>query len=292
MKSKIIMIMVTPFLINSSLVYAESKTDQKTIIKEIVTTMTDARSSTVNLLNLYRDGGAKICAGTLISKNLILTAAHCIPEDSDKIAVVGFGINLKESILRSPPKHPTYKIKEIKPYPSYEFGIEKKLDNSYKDLAIFKFNGELPEGFKIRQLPKDNFQISSKDTLELLGYGKTSVKQADDGTLRRSILPATDILNKIYTERSDENGEITRTEIQIPKAILLNNNHGAACEGDSGGPLFVKNSKNELILIGVLSQGVELTENSEKCTGYSIFVDLRQKLDWIQKTMNELNSTQ
>jgi secreted trypsin-like serine protease len=67
------------------------------------------------------------------------------------------------------------------------------------------------------------------------------------------------------------------------------------CNGDSGGPLYTRNTDGQLTLVGVTSLGIDvapnaLTPEKKTCRGVSLFVDIRDQLKWINDTANALNN--
>lgn len=256
-----------------------------------VTAMTEARSSTVLLMNIDIGQNKVIyCTGTLIAKNLVLAAAHCMNKTG--ITRVGFGLNVPES-MGPQSKYPLYRVNEIKPHPAYNFQ-RHLLSNAPVDLAIFKFDGVIPEGFKVRELPSVDYKVPTSGIIEMIGYGQTSEKVIDPGTLRSTEVAADHIIDTFQVQRTDRDGQVSEIDVTIPGTIVVNQPETGVCSGDSGGPLFVRDAQGQLTYVGVSSRNIDLTQQEsipedQACHGVSIFVDVRAQLKWITDTAAELN---
>ncbi|MGE5085090.1 MAG: S1 family peptidase [Bacillota bacterium] len=279
---------------NTALTLAPDNSDN-IVNGEIVTTMTEARSSTVLLASIRKDNSASLCTGTLIADNLVLAAAHCAPKTNEKdtITIIGFGLNFMES-FGSSRKYPFYQAIDIKVHEGYD-ATSKSVNNAPNDLAIFKFKGALPPEFKVRALPTSDFKVSATDTLEMVGYGNTSEIAQDSGTLRQTKLPADHITDVIHVKATDKNGLVDEGDIPAPGVILVKQPDTGVCTGDSGGPLYIKNTEGQWTYLGVTSMGIDvnpnaLTPEKKTCHGVSLFVDIRQQLNWITATVKALNN--
>jgi len=262
---------------------------------KLVAEMTEARSSTVFLAALRPDGSASFCTGTLIAENLILSAAHCVPKPDQKnvITIVGFGLNLDESFGPNH-KYPFYRTIDAKPHKDYD-PTTKSLGNAPFDLAIFKFKGAIPPEFKVRALPAFDFKIAASDTLEMIGYGNTSEIAQDSAILRQTELSADRITDLVHIKATDKEGVVQERDIPVPGTIIVKQPDTGVCTGDSGGPLYVKNSEGQLTYVGITSMGLDVTPNAlsaekKSCRGVSLFVDIREQLKWITETVNALNN--
>ncbi|MFM6929231.1 MAG: S1 family peptidase [Bdellovibrio sp.] len=261
---------------------------------ELVTTMTEARSSTVLLASIRKDNSAALCTGTLIADNLILAAAHCAPKatEKDTIILIGFGLNFMES-FGPDRKYPYYRTNDVKVHEGYD-ATKKSVNNARHDLAIFKFKGTIPPEFKVRPLPTIDFKTSATDTLEMIGYGDTSESTKDSGTLRQTKLPTDRITDFMHMKATDKDGVVDEGDVPVPGAIIIKQPDTGVCTGDSGGPLYVKSAEGQWTYLGVTSMGLDVTPNAlspekKTCHGVSLFVDIREQLKWITDTAKELN---
>lgn len=222
--------------------------------------MTEIRRSMVILrhFNLATGQLEATCSGTLIGKNIVLTAAHCAPAPGIDVFVVFSNTASAAEIVK--PNAAGLALEFVK-HPNYDprFAI----NNNDLALLFFHTTDGVPQGFKPRRLPENkSYPVSS---FVVAGAG-LNTPYGTAGTLRYAYLSA-NVLTKL------EDG------------IMWFNQKGGKgiCDGDSGGPLFIEKNRS-LTFVGVTS----FSMNAEgKCTGAG-FVNIRPHLSWIQKTMAAL----
>ncbi len=200
-----------------------------------------------------QDEGQALCTGSILSQNMILTAAHCVEGSPSKVQII-FANNVKKAdpsqiriataIYQNPSWH----------HPS----ADKK-----GDLAIIKFSGGLPKGFSPAQLANDRFQLSKDQNVLFAGYGVTNgTQQTGAGVLR---MTKTTVI-----------GQKSKTE------VITDGRDTSVCFGDSGGPGFVA-IKKKFIQWGVASSVL-----NQACNEASIHTSIMDYKDWIRATMLRL----
>lgn len=239
-------------------------------------------SSTVMVIHVNYKDETSICTGTLIDQNKVLTAAHCISAYGGKTAIA-FTNNV--TCVTSAPKRTLRVITNSAVPEEYSYWNKTSFNNASTDLAVLKFSGDIPEGYKIRTLPEKTYSVAATDRLVMTGYGTTTEKSEDSGTLRFTSTPTSNILgNSFYLALAGKT-------VTVPKTIIVEQTRTGVCTGDSGGPLYNKVG-SELSLIGITSMGVDnLTTDENKarvCHGVALFTDVREHLDWIQQQIREL----
>lgn len=109
------------------------------------------------------DGNRYICTGSLISKNFVLTAAHCLEERSADYKIrAGSEDKLSGGVLVNVNKfsiHPEYDLK---------YGHDN-------DFALLRLESgtEFPETVKCASLPDDNDVIKTGEMMMIAGWGRT-----------------------------------------------------------------------------------------------------------------------
>nr|BFD67394.1 hypothetical protein HAGR004_24160 [Bdellovibrio sp. HAGR004] len=241
-------------------------------------------ASTVLIINVNKNEEQSICTGTLIANDKVLTAAHCAPSDSKAIAIA---FTNNAGCVNSAPKRTLRFV--VDKAVNEDYTESGSIHNATYDIAILKFKGGVPKGYKIRGLPSANFTPAPTDTLVMSGYGSTREKSGDSGTLRFTKSSASNILgNSFYLARAN------RT-VSVSKTIVVEQPHTGVCSGDSGGALYAE-TKEGLTLLGITSMGVDhkaLKDSDIRiCHGVAIYVDVRENLDWIREESAKLDRYQ
>ncbi len=213
------------------------------------------------LLDTSSAGSFSICTGTFIRKNIILTAAHCVPENSEDLAVKMGNSLFNEQEIK------TLNVLKIIRHKDYQPGKN--------DLALVLIQPDKNIFIKPAALSDAKKYFKNKNLL-LFGYGDNEIDEAasDDlkgaGSLRKLIVSAEYISH-------------------IENKFIIDQSHGfGACHGDSGGPAFILNAKNKYVLAGVAS-GVRQTADQTDCTGQSEYTDVSKFQTWISQSISDFN---
>jgi hypothetical protein len=248
-------LLVFIFLIFSGVQVSHSINYPKEIIKD------DRYDFIVNIYN--PDLKDSNCSGTLISKNIVITAAHCIYGLKGKLIAVKNDGSYSNIIGRMP--HPNY----------------KNISGGH-DIGIYLLDKDLLSKKIYLLESKASFSIINKhkDSLLLGGYGideyGSEVNSLAIADQRDISYKATQILGKGFNiDNSIAAGKWVRSE----------NRYSGACSGDSGGPLFAKDKGNYFIL-GVVSFGSVKCAESGLPTVYS---RVGYYYNWINETVKVLD---
>ncbi|CAF1238623.1 unnamed protein product [Adineta ricciae] len=215
---------------------------QPTISSRIVNGNTAASNSWPWMVALNMTNG-RLCGGTLITYQHILTAAHCVYDvTSDSILAYAGIQKLSEKSsgeIRS--------ISTITIHPNYS-NVTK-----VNDLAILKLSSPLSAGTKVGLccLPSNNAAPTIGDTPVYIGWGRTAATSNFSDNLQQTTtrVVASSLCN--YTSITDNQ-------------ICTGNTTSVACYGDSGSPLMMK-INNAWTCAGVVNMGL-LT-----CDSYVVF---------------------
>lgn len=198
------------------------------------------------------------CTGTLIAKNLVLTAAHC--ETSGVAMYVAFGLEVSERTLKSVVRYQVVDYRIIPGRHSIDPEVQEK---DQKDLMIVRFEGELPKGYAPAEFLADDSALTNGAMVIVAGYGVTNGKsQNGDGFLKKTQIPIAE-------------ADFSDTE------ILTDERRRGTCNIDSGGPAFVR-AGEKLLYWGVTSRG------SENCDGDGVYTKISAYRSWVEKSMKEL----
>jgi len=215
------------------------------------------------------------CTATLIDKDILITAAHCVKFDRTENVFVLFNISAlcSDGMNRDliiPAKRVIYheKFKSIE---------KPSSDQSNDDIALIQLSKPAPAFSKVISF-FDTSDSLQDPYVSQVGYGKTSTQDPDEVSRLRAV----------DRNLSDLQFEDKGMRISIPQKNQL-----GACQGDSGGPLLVKTNQDYKIM-GIASYIEGRREDKdrlcENSTAYYLNAAFYKK--WIQKNIKKLKSAE
>lgn len=232
-------------------------------------------NSTVMIMGQEFGGGTFICSSTIISKNLLLTAAHCVGMGGPVQLVAVFRGAIEE-------EGPVIQITDFE-RPADFFQRAQLGDTDWHDIAVVKLATDIPPGYQpAKVLDAGVNTLRDGDPVVLAGYGMslplspTDGSDSGSGTLR-------------FVDQTIRQAQFGSTEM----LINLDNGRGA-CHGDSGGPAYIR-SGNDIYLAGVASR---MTENDRvanngdvndfSCTVEMVYTSVSAQSAWIHEASQAL----
>jgi hypothetical protein len=137
------------------------------------------------------------------------------------------------------------------------------------DVAIVKFSGGLPAGYKPAKLMRNKSDLVNGMDVVLAGYGiSDGIAKSGAGVLRKTQLKLSD-------------ANYSNTEVRFDQRSGT-----GACHGDSGGPAFAK-VRGETLVFGVTSRGSE--DKDDTCGVFAIYTSIPGEIAFVDQAIAELN---
>jgi trypsin len=205
--------------------------------------------------------GEHFCGGSLIKKNWVLTANHCING-----FVKGDSVIIGANDLTQITEAEIFTAAEIIRHP--ESPVSNPVDY---DFALIRLDGES----KFPPIPLNHSELGGDIELVYAGWGRTSGTATHNENLLRKVT--------VPLVSSSTCSRIWQSQRKITDRMICTGFHDSdkgACNGDSGGPLLM-GAGADRTLVGVVSWG------SDGCTGHWAFgvaSKVSSVIEWIEST--------
>jgi len=246
------------------------------------------------------------CTAVLIDKDILLTAAHCIPAKGLEMLIRYYSVKDKTT--------KTLKVVQSVAHQQYDsVNIAGRGPTEKNDIAILQTEKAIPGGVRAL-LPKADLKIPNNQKVIDAGFGfnKPAATMADamkdpqilaliakygsNMTQQQQQEVAAKVLEIIMLHPllSTESSASLLTDVEpdIAQMMIVNNEH-PVCEGDSGGPSFLQQSSGPLVVLGIHSTSTDAAckDNSaapatNPAHGYDIYVPTY--VNWIKANITKL----
>lgn len=214
------------------------------------------------------------CGGSIITRNVILTAAHCLntyPRPK-KVSVWFNSTTFRGNVLQAT---------KMVMHPRFVGNFVDKLH----DIALLKLPLKLKFNSIMKPvcLPERDIHVMGKP-LTVVGTGWT---EAADQLSQRAMYAQVYAMKKKYCLRPSLRSSITRANwwpVQRRAPIICaKGKNTTACPGDSGGPMTLKDKNGRWTQVGVVSHGVLFECNPRYPATYT---RVALYTGWIKKMLN------
>jgi secreted trypsin-like serine protease len=209
-----------------------------------------AAAHTVFLTSRVRD-----CSGTLVARDLVITAAHCVANGEDfSVSTSAGSIRVSQVAIHPAFRRDTYETHKPSP-----------------DVAILKLSSPVPRHLRPAKLASDKAFPARGTNFLIAGFG-----EANEGDKRIGTFRTAQLVNAGTT-----GGIMLRLERPNTSAFT------GSCTGDSGGSAY-RSEGSVLVLYGVIAwAGGRDGRNCGVVTG---IVLVANQIDWIRATAKRLGS--
>ncbi|XP_013113242.2 trypsin-like [Stomoxys calcitrans] len=213
-------------------------------------------------VSLQTNSGSHFCGGSIISEDVVVTAAHCMQSHSASQFKVRLG---------STEYHTGGELVEVK---SFKFHEGYNPNTMVNDVAVIKLARPVKESATIRFVKLADTTPANGTPAVVTGWGTTCFMACNTlpKTLQKVVV---DFVNKKTCASSQyKYGSQIR-----PTMVCAYAKDKDACQGDSGGPLVAEGK-----LVGVVSWGKGCA-----LAGYpGVYADVPSLRTWIEKAAKEL----
>lgn len=205
------------------------------------------------------------CTGTLLSNKVILTAAHCTKRNPGLLFVYFSSVVPEQvtDLFKDLGKNPLFRQISGGITGTNWIKLTGNEAKDWDDIALLKFEGDLPAGFsKANMIPADH-EIKNNDFVTLAGFGLT------DGVtgIKTEGLRKVDVL-------------LTDAKYSSSELLVGSDDGKGACHGDSGGPAFLQVGAQKYI-VGLTSRADSDNDPNGECIAGSIYTSVQSHLEWI-----------
>jgi secreted trypsin-like serine protease len=214
------------------------------------------------------------CTGTIVSSELILTAAHCLADVANELKIslddlksrvlVGFGTQIVTQ--KTDPRVQFLSIRSFAIHQNYKVdSFQNATKEPMYDIALVRLSNKIPTGYRAARLAKDKAYIKEGSQLTLAGYG---------------------IVNGVTQEEAKQLMKVD-VHVAVPKVTEVQfayrvQDGKSSCSGDSGGPAYARNNTGQLVVVGVTSWGDQF------CRKFGVYTSVPALIGWVMDTFKSL----
>ena len=229
--------------------------------------------------------GMYYCSGSMISPNVLMTAAHCsfdlfgMPLQPIAVEIKAHRHDLSKSVSQE--QGINLQLKQVYNHPAFS-GLDSAGDTSkppVNDIALWHVSG----GEALKIFPRVSVSDTDIERSRVgynFGWGATKITSTKPSNILKMVrLPfvSDEQCNKLYNIKAGT---------PITHVCAGGVTGQSSCFGDSGSNLMVKDKMGKPMIVGITSSG------DENCSGApSFFTKVSLYKDWISQTMQKIKAT-
>lgn len=259
----------------------------------------EGEATGTSIVGIFNSKLNAICTGSLIAPNIVMTAAHCAPDKAADIKII-FSNDIDYVLnAREPDVQAEFVLQAT------DFKVSTKWDPKNEtieidtgDIALIKFRGTIPKGFKPATMLTDDSKLKKGDMITVAGFGVDTVTTSEIDPKKVKDIDEAIAYGEIVCDENQQGKKINCLKIEssgdgilrvteAPIASIqetefrLDEKKAGTCNGDSGGPAYLKKD-GQLFLLGVTSRGSEL------CNDTGVYTNAVYYKTWIADTIKIL----
>ncbi len=254
----------SPTSMNKSSLGKNRQASSSTIVNGVEVAADDSfAKTTVAIAESQGSTHQQFCSGTLIAKNIVLTAGHCGEFLEGREGSILFGLSEHMAVA--------VKIERVIIHSEYNNNSNyvhkgENIGQNWSDLALVKMVADAPAGYEPAEMLIDDSLLADQVVVTLVGYGLTSGGENGTGA-----------------------GLLRKTNVKIDAAKFSDQEFATdeaatgSCNGDSGGPVYLTTA-NKIYVVGATSRG------DRYCKSYGVYSAVSRFQPWITETMALLNT--
>jgi secreted trypsin-like serine protease len=209
------------------------------------TVVPNGKCSFMVYIELYRNGKIlRVCGGSLIDRDSVLTAAHCFDPPVPKTAFLAVGVTDRIQLNQGQIRRVVFKD-------SYRHPRYNPQRNLSYDVAVLKLDRAVTgiQPIKVATANQNNLETPGRK-LTVAGWGVT--REGGKKLLNRMREVSIPVVSDSRAKRAY--APLSQGDTYFPSLMVAAGKGGKdTCQGDSGGPLFDSGSRTQ---VGITSTGV------------------------------------